>query len=120
MPAAPRVAIVGAGGVGTTLGRRLAAAHHPLRYGVRDLARAAQSEALQSPEAQQLLLPVPDAVGWADVVILSVPGFRTPAAAGALAASLGPGAAGALPGAAAYGPLFVCQCAAARGAPAAA
>ncbi|KAI8473334.1 MAG: hypothetical protein J3K34DRAFT_411055 [Monoraphidium minutum] len=78
-----RVGIVGAGNVGQTLGGRLAA-RHAVKYGCRDPRKHADVDAAV----------VADAVGWAEVVILATPGFRTPAAAAALAHSLGPGVEG--------------------------
>lgn len=81
-----RIGVVGAGNVGQTLGGRLAKhGKHTVRYGARD------------PKAHQDVgaVSVPEVCDWAEVVIVATPGFRTPAAAQALARSFGAGAAGA-------------------------
>jgi hypothetical protein len=79
-----RIGIVGPGNVGTTLGARLSRARAPVKYGSREPAR-------HPTLGRGAVLLVQDVCEWADVVILAVPGFRTPAAARALARSLGPG-----------------------------
>jgi hypothetical protein len=81
-----RVGVVGPGNVGTTLGRRLARARHAVRYGSRDPGAR--------PELGSAVGPVADVSSWAEVIVLALPGFCTPAAARALARSLGPGAEG--------------------------
>lgn len=61
-----QIAILGAGRVGTTLGRRLAAAGHAVTYAVRDPASAKYQDL--SPRA-----PVADACAAAEVIVLTTP-----------------------------------------------
>jgi predicted dinucleotide-binding enzyme len=70
---AMKIAVVGAGHIGGTLGRKWSEAGHDVLYGVR------------SPGAPGTA-PIADAVAGADVVLLAVPG----AAARSLIGSLGP------------------------------
>ncbi len=65
-----RIAILGAGRVGGTLGRRLADAGHTVLYGLRP-ERPKLPEELRHPLTSGV--PVPDAVREADVVILTTP-----------------------------------------------
>lgn len=64
-----RVGVIGAGKVGQTLGRGLAAAHHEITYGVRD-PRADKYHSLRGAGA---LATVRGAVEWAEVVLLTTP-----------------------------------------------
>lgn len=65
-----RIAILGAGRVGGTLGRRLAEAGHTVVYGLRE-GRAELPEELRHASASGA--PVPEAVRQADVVLLTTP-----------------------------------------------
>lgn len=66
MPA--KVAVIGAGQVGKTLGGKIARTN-PVVYGVRDVSKYADLAA-----ANQTVKPVAEAIKDSDVVILTVPG----------------------------------------------
>ena len=70
-----RIAVIGAGNIGRTLGAKWSAAGHEVVYGVR------------SPGAPGTA-PVADAVAPADVVVLAVPGAAAKDVVGALDAAL--------------------------------
>jgi predicted dinucleotide-binding enzyme len=65
-----KVAVIGAGNVGKTLGGKIARSN-PVAYGVRDVAKYADLVA-----TNQTVKPVADAIQESDVVILTVPGMR--------------------------------------------
>jgi 8-hydroxy-5-deazaflavin:NADPH oxidoreductase len=69
-----RVAVIGAGNVGGTLGRRWAAAGHDVTFGVRDAARGADAVKGEGalPERAHVS-SLADAVRDADVVVLATP-----------------------------------------------
>lgn len=75
-----RIAIIGAGNVGGTLGRGWTRRRHTVTYGVRD--PDAKGEALAQGGAQ-VALPRP-AVEWSDVVVLATPWAATRQAVEAL------------------------------------
>lgn len=87
----PKVAIVGAGNVGSVLGAALLANGFPIKYGVRDPS-AAKHKKLLKHQLGATLGTVPDAVAWADAVLLAVPGEFEDAEIVAAAAALGPAA----------------------------
>src|SRR6516225_9036558 len=66
LEASMRIAVIGAGHVGGTLGQRCQAAGHEVVYGSRTGAGVGPGEAP--------VMPVGDAVTGADVVVLAVPG----------------------------------------------
>ncbi len=68
-----RIAVIGAGNVGTTLGSGWAVAGHQVAYGVRDTSRAA-------PHAGATMRSVADAVRESDVVVLATSWAAVPAA----------------------------------------
>lgn len=78
-----RIAIIGAGNVGTTLGGRLST-KHAVKYGCRDPTKHADVDSMR----------VPEVCDWAEVVIVCTPGFRTDKAAQILAHSFGAGVTG--------------------------
>ncbi|KAG2431174.1 hypothetical protein HXX76_009702 [Chlamydomonas incerta] len=82
MPA--KVAVIGAGSVGTTLGGKIARTN-PVVYGVRDVSKYASLAA-----ANQTVKAVADAIKESDVVLLTVPGAHDDAGIKAIAKSLGP------------------------------
>lgn len=63
------IAILGAGNVGTSLGRKLAGAGHSVSYGVRDVASEKARRAAQTAR----VVPVSEAVTDADIVLIAVP-----------------------------------------------
>ncbi len=81
------IGIIGAGSVGSSIGRAVAQAGHPVRFGVRDSQRYAQL-----PEAcggdTQLATPAQAAV-WAEILILAVPFVAVPSAVTGLGALTG-------------------------------
>jgi predicted dinucleotide-binding enzyme len=69
-----RVAVLGAGHIGGTLGRKWAAAGHTVAFGVSDPA-GARAEALRSELGERVTIgPVADALVTGDVVVMAVPG----------------------------------------------
>ncbi|PNW73429.1 hypothetical protein CHLRE_14g631600v5 [Chlamydomonas reinhardtii] len=82
MPA--KVAVIGAGQVGKTLGGKIARTN-PVVYGVRDVSKYADLAA-----ANQTVKPVAEAIKDSDVVILTVPGAHDDAGIKSIAKSLGP------------------------------
>jgi 8-hydroxy-5-deazaflavin:NADPH oxidoreductase len=68
-----RVAVIGSGVIGTTLGRRLAQADVDVRVGVRDPS-SDKARALAEAEPELPLAPVADAIETAEVVIVAIPG----------------------------------------------
>lgn len=65
------IAIIGAGNVGTALGRAFSKAGHRVTFGVRDTASPRAAAAATASGAS--LAPVPEAVGRADLVVLAIP-----------------------------------------------
>ena len=72
---AMRIAVIGAGNIGRTLGAKWATACHQVVYGVR------------TPESPETA-PIADAVAGAEVVVLAVPGTVAKDVLGALGAAL--------------------------------
>lgn len=83
-----RIAVIGAGNVGATLGRRLATAGHTVTYGVRDPeGERAQAAVAATPEASAATVAV--ATHGAEVVVLAVPGVQAVEVAAGLEAPEG-------------------------------
>jgi predicted dinucleotide-binding enzyme len=68
-----KIAVIGTGPVGGTLGRRWAELGHAVSFGVRDLADAAANALIAEIRGKARLARVPDAVKDADVVVLATP-----------------------------------------------
>ncbi|MGD9692817.1 MAG: NADPH-dependent F420 reductase [Phycisphaerales bacterium] len=64
-----RIAIIGAGGVGRTLGRGWARCGHDIVYGVRDVQRAYR----RGLESTEKALSVPEAARQAEIIVLATP-----------------------------------------------
>jgi len=83
-----RIAVVGAGNIGGTLGRKWVAAGHEVALGVRDTgderARALRAELGERTR----VATIPDAVAGADAVLLAVPGKVAAETAAGLGAAL--------------------------------
>jgi len=83
-----RIAVVGAGNIGGTLGRKWVAAGHEVAFGVRDTederARALRAELGERAR----VATIPDAVAGADAVLLAVPGKVAAETAAGLGAAL--------------------------------
>jgi 8-hydroxy-5-deazaflavin:NADPH oxidoreductase len=67
-----KIAVIGAGGVGTSLGKTFAAKGHEVRYGARNPASDKVTAALASTPGASATA-IADAVGWADAVVLATP-----------------------------------------------
>lgn len=65
-----KIAIIGAGGVGASLGSTWAAKGHAIRYGARDPSSAKLQAALAATAGAQAL-SIAEAVAWADAVVLA-------------------------------------------------
>lgn len=68
-----KIAVIGTGSVGGTLGRRWAELGHAVRFGVRDPADPAANALVAEINGEARLAPVPDAVKDAEVVVLATP-----------------------------------------------
>ncbi len=75
-----KIAIIGAGNVGGTLGKRWAALGHDVRFGVRDPAREKYRSLVTQTGGRAQLAANADAVHDADVVLLATPWPTTEAA----------------------------------------
>lgn len=67
-----KIAILGAGGVGTALGKTWAGKGHEVRYGARNAGSDKVKTALASTPGAQAV-PIAQAVQWADAVVLATP-----------------------------------------------
>jgi len=88
-----KVAVIGAGGVGVTLGDAMAKNGAEVRYGVRNPDSEKTQKMLQERPPATVAEPVVDAVAWADAIVLATPGSPTEEGIKEVAASLGPGTA---------------------------
>jgi NADPH-dependent F420 reductase len=68
-----KIAVIGAGNVGGTLGKRWARAGHEVTFGVRDPAEAKVAALVRESGPKARATPVPEAARGADVVVLTVP-----------------------------------------------
>jgi NADPH-dependent F420 reductase len=68
-----KIAVIGAGNVGGTLGKRWAKAGHEVAFGARDPAEAKVTALLRDSGPSARAASVPEAVRQADVVLLAVP-----------------------------------------------
>jgi predicted dinucleotide-binding enzyme len=68
-----RIALIGAGNVGGTLGKRWARADHEVAFGVRDPADPKLAALLKESGSSARAASVPEAVRQAEVVVLTVP-----------------------------------------------
>jgi NADPH-dependent F420 reductase len=68
-----KIAVIGAGNVGGTLGKRWARAGHEVAFGARDSAEAKVAALVRESGPSAKAASVPEAVRQADVVVLSVP-----------------------------------------------
>ncbi len=69
-----KIAIIGAGHVGGTLGRKWAKAGHAIRYGVRDPRKPAAQELVKSIRANAAASSIAEAIDSGDVVVFAIPG----------------------------------------------
>jgi 8-hydroxy-5-deazaflavin:NADPH oxidoreductase len=83
-----KIAVIGTGSVGGTLGRRWAELGHSVRFGARDLTDAAANALVKQIKGEARLASVRDAVADADVVVLATP-YAANAAVLASAGDLG-------------------------------
>ena len=68
-----KIAVIGTGSVGGTLGRRCAEIGHSVRFGARDLADPAANALLQRIKGEARLQSVAEAAADAEVVVLATP-----------------------------------------------
>ena len=68
-----KIAVIGAGNVGGTLGKRWARAGHEIAFGARDPGEAKVAALVRESGPGTRAAPVPEAVRQAEVVVLSVP-----------------------------------------------
>ena len=86
MSTATRIAMIGAGNVGGNLGARLSNAGFPVRFGVRE--GTDTKAVLEASAKDAAAVSIPEAIAWAEVVFLAVPGSVALDVAASLAASL--------------------------------
>jgi NADPH-dependent F420 reductase len=67
-----RIAVIGSGNVGGNLGGRLSQSGFPVRFGVRPDSDAKDALAMSAADASAS--GIPEAIAWAEVVFLAVPG----------------------------------------------
>jgi 8-hydroxy-5-deazaflavin:NADPH oxidoreductase len=73
-----KIAVIGSGDIGSTLGSRWSLAGHDVVYGVRDPGSAnAQRARQRSPGAQ--MTSIPGAVALGDIILCAIPGATMPA-----------------------------------------
>jgi len=75
-----KIAVIGAGSVGSTLGRRWAELGHSVCFGVRDVADAKAKDMVGKIKGDARLASVSDAARDAEVVVLATPYAANPAA----------------------------------------
>ena len=75
-----KIAVIGAGSVGSTLGRRWAELGHSVCFGVRDVADAKAKDMVGKIKGDARLASVSDAAKDAEVVVLATPYAANPAA----------------------------------------
>jgi 8-hydroxy-5-deazaflavin:NADPH oxidoreductase len=68
-----KIAIIGAGNVGASLGINLAGHGHPIRFGVRDGSDVKVKEVLAKCQGKAEAASVSAAAQWADIIFLAVP-----------------------------------------------
>jgi len=68
-----KISIIGAGNVGSTLGKAWAAKGHDIVFGVRDPRSAKAQDVVRAVGAKARAASVPDAAGAADVILLATP-----------------------------------------------
>lgn len=77
-----KIAVIGAGSVGGTLGRRWAELGHSVQFGVRDVSDGSANTMVRGIRGKASLASVRDAVGDAEVVVLATPYAANAAAIG--------------------------------------
>ncbi|CAM9944460.1 unnamed protein product [Discosporangium mesarthrocarpum] len=90
-----KIAVIGAGPVGTSLGDKLQAVGHEIKYGTRSPDSDKTAKTL-SEHPGTTAAAVPDACTWAEAVVLAAPGSNDDEGIIALGKSLGDGVAGKL------------------------
>jgi predicted dinucleotide-binding enzyme len=68
-----KIAIIGSGNVGGTLGSRWAQLGHEVQFGVRHIADAKYRDLIEKSGSNAKLASIPEAVAFADVVLLATP-----------------------------------------------
>src|ERR1044072_4793170 len=74
------IAIIGAGNVGGTLGRRWAQTGHQIKFGVRDAAKPEVVALLKETRGRAAAASVADAASFGEVVVVTTPWNATQAA----------------------------------------
>lgn len=73
-----RIAIIGSGNIGGTVGAHWAVAGHQVVYGVRDTGSAKAQRILQRTGGGAEFKTIPDALAFGDVILLAIPGASMP------------------------------------------
>lgn len=69
-----KIAMLGAGNIGATLGKKWGAQGHEVTFGVRDVTAAKYEALLESMPGQVTIAPTVEAAAAADVIVLAIPG----------------------------------------------
>ncbi len=69
-----KVAVVGAGRIGGTLGKKWSRAGEEVHFGVRSPQKPEVQDLVKSLRANASVSSIPDAIGWGDVVVFAIPG----------------------------------------------
>jgi 8-hydroxy-5-deazaflavin:NADPH oxidoreductase len=80
-----KIAIVGSGNIGATLGRKWAKANHAVTFAVRDVDDPKYRQLLETLDGAGSVASIAEAAGSADVIVFAIPG----AAVGSTVAGLG-------------------------------
>ncbi len=82
------IAVLGAGKIGGTLGKKWAAAGHTIRFGVRDPHKASLQELTGELAGRAAAATIADAIAFGEVVLFAIPGARMDETIAAHAAAL--------------------------------
>src|SRR5450432_1091088 len=83
-----KIAVLGAGKIGGTLGKKWTKAGHSVRFGVRDVHKPQLQELLQSAGANASASSVPEAIDFGEVILFAIPGTMMSETIAANAAAL--------------------------------
>jgi predicted dinucleotide-binding enzyme len=69
-----KVAVMGSGRIGGTLGKKWSRAGHEVHFGVRNPQKPEVRDLVKSLGANASVSSIPDAIGWGEVVVFAIPG----------------------------------------------
>lgn len=83
-----KIAVIGTGNIGTTLGKKWAGKGHEVIFGVRDVSAAKHQPLLESITGDATIAATAEAAVDAEVIVLAIPGAAVEAAAATLGSAL--------------------------------